>query len=49
MAMEELLDSHSEHVKAVVAENILDRRLGKPVMRQQVALQGQINVHIDLS
>ena len=45
----ELLDSDSDHVKAVVAENILDRHLGKPVMRQQVALQGQIKVHIDLS
>ena len=46
---EQLLNSDSDHVKAVVAENILDRQLGKPVMRQQVALQGKINVHIDLS
>lgn len=43
-----LLASDSDHVKASVAENILDRHLGKPVMRQQVALQGQINVVIDL-
>lgn len=43
-----LLSSDSDHVKASVAENILDRHLGKPVMRQQVALQGQINVTIDL-
>ena len=48
-AQEELLESDSEHVRANVAENILDRHLGKPVMRQQVALQGQINVSIDLS
>ena len=45
----ELLKADSDHVKAVVAENILDRHLGKPVMRQQIALQGQIDVHIDLS
>lgn len=45
---EQLLSSESDHVKASVAENILDRHLGKPVMRQQVALQGQINVMIDL-
>ena len=43
-----LLLSDSDHVKASVAENILDRHLGKPVMRQQIALQGQINVVIDL-
>jgi len=46
---ESLLRSDSDHVRASVAENILDRHLGKPVMRQQVALQGQINVVIDLS
>lgn len=46
---EELLLADSDHVRASVAENILDRHLGKPVMRQQVALQGQINVVIDLS
>jgi len=45
---EQLLASDSDHVRASVAENILDRHLGKPVMRQQVALQGQINVTIDL-
>ena len=44
-----LLSSESDHVKASVAENILDRHLGKPVMRQQVALGGQINVVIDLA
>lgn len=44
----QLLDADSDHVRASVAENILDRHLGKPVMRQQVALQGQINVTIDL-
>ena len=46
---EQLLLSQSDHVRASVAENILDRHLGKPVMRQQVALQGSINVVIDLS
>jgi hypothetical protein len=46
---QELLHSDSDHVKASVAENILDRHLGKPVMRQQVALQGTIQVSIDLS
>lgn len=46
---EQLLASDSDHVRASVAENILDRHLGKPVMRQQVALQGQINVVIDLA
>ena len=46
---QQLLTSDSEHVRANVAENILDRHLGKPVMRQQIALQGQINVVIDLS
>ena len=45
---EQLLVSDSDHVRASVAENILDRHLGKPVMRQQVALQGQIKVMIDL-
>ncbi len=46
---EQLLKSDSDHVRASVAENILDRHLGKPVMRQQIALQGQIQVLIDLS
>ena len=46
---EELLNSDSDHVRAVVSENILNRQLGKPVVRQQIALQGQINVSIDLS
>ena len=46
---EQLLRADSEHVRASVAENILDRHLGKPVMRQQVALGGQINVVIDLA
>ena len=45
----ELLDAESEHVQAHVAENILDRHLGKPVMRSQVALQGRIDVTIDLT
>jgi hypothetical protein len=44
----ELLDSHSHHVRASVAENILDRHLGKPVQRSQVALGGRIEVSIDL-
>lgn len=47
-AQEQLLQSDSDHVRASVAENILDRHLGKPVMRQQVAIQGAIDVHIDL-
>ncbi len=46
---EKLLEADSDHVRATVAENILDRHLGKPVMRQQIALQGQISVVIDLS
>jgi IS30 family transposase len=46
---QQLLTSDSDHVRASVAENILDRHLGKPVMRQQVALQGEIHVSIDLS
>ncbi len=46
---QQLLSADSAHVRASVAENILDRHLGKPVMRQQIALQGQINVMIDLS
>lgn len=45
---EQLLLADSDHVRASVAENILDRHLGKPVMRAQVAIQGQINVMIDL-
>ena len=44
----QLLNADSAHVRASVAENILDRHLGKPVMRSQVAIQGQINVVIDL-
>lgn len=46
---QQLLQSDSDHVRASVAENILDRHLGKPVMRAQVALQGNINVVIDLA
>ena len=46
---QKLLEADSDHVRATVAENILDRHLGKPVMRQQVAIQGQISVVIDLS
>ena len=46
---QQLLNSDSDHVRASVAENILDRHLGKPVMKQQVAFQGAINVSIDLS
>ena len=45
---ESLLQANSESVRAAVAENILDRHLGKPVQRSQVALQGSINVTIDL-
>ncbi len=46
---QQLLSADSDHVRASVAENILDRHLGKPVMRQQIALQGSIDVVIDLS
>jgi hypothetical protein len=46
---QKLLTSDSDHVRANVAENILDRHLGKPVMRSQVAIQGAINVVIDLT
>jgi len=46
---QQLLHAESDHVRATVAENILDRHLGKPVMRQQIALQGQIHAVIDLS
>jgi len=45
---QQLLESDSDHVRAGVAENILDRHLGKPVVRSQVALQGTMNVTIDL-
>ena len=44
----QLLNADSDHVRASVAENILDRHLGKPVQRSQVAVQGSINVMIDL-
>jgi len=46
---QQLLEADSEHVRATVAENILDRQYGKPIMRQQLSLQGIIKVHIDLS
>jgi len=46
---QELLSSDSDHVRASVSENILDRHLGKPITRSQVAVGGQINVVIDLS
>jgi len=46
---QQLLESDSDHVRAGVAENILDRHLGKPVVRSQVALQGTMNVLIDLA
>ena len=46
---QQLLRAESEHVRASVAENILDRYLGKPIVRSQVALQGQIHATIDLS
>jgi hypothetical protein len=49
LTQQQLLKSDSDHVRASVAENILDRHLGKPVMRAQVALQGNINVLIDLA
>lgn len=45
----ELLHSDSDHVRAVVAANILDRHLGKPVERRQVAVGGAISVRIDLT
>lgn len=45
---ERLLEADSDHVRATVAENILDRHYGKPIARSQVALQGNINVLIDL-
>ena len=44
----QLLHSDSDHVRAVVASNILDRHLGKPIERKQVALGGRIEVSIDL-
>ena len=46
---EQLLNSDSDHVRAIVSENILNRHLGKPVERKQIALQGSIEVTIDLS
>jgi len=49
LTQQRLLVSDSDHVRASVAENILDRHLGKPVMRQAIALQGNVNVTIDLS
>ena len=48
LTQQHLLRSDSDHVRASVAENILDRHLGKPVQRSQVALQGTIDVKIDL-
>ncbi len=45
---ERLLNADSDHVRATVAENILDRQYGKPIARQQLSLQGIIKVHIDL-
>lgn len=45
---EKLLLSDSDHVRASVAENILDRHLGKPIARAQVQHQGAVNVTIDL-
>jgi len=44
----QLLSSDSDHVRASVAENILDRHLGKPIARAQVQHQGSVNVTIDL-
>ena len=48
ITQQQLLASDSDHVRASVAENILDRHLGKPVQRSQVAVQGSIDVTIDL-
>lgn len=45
----ELLHSDSDHVRATVADSILNRHLGKAVERKQIAIQGSINVLIDLS
>lgn len=44
----ELLRSRSDHVKASVAESILNRHLGKAVERRQVQVAGAIQVVIDL-
>lgn len=49
LTQQQLLHSDSDHVRASVAENILDRHLGKPVVRSQVAHQGTIHAVIDLS
>lgn len=49
LTQQRLLQSDSDHVRASVAENILDRHLGKPVVRAQVAHQGAIHATIDLS
>ena len=46
---QQLLSSDSDHVRASVAENILDRSLGKPIQRTALNVQGAINVQIDLS
>ena len=45
----ELLESDSDHVRAAVSDSILNRHLGKAVERKQIAVQGSINVVIDLS
>lgn len=45
----ELLTAQSDHVRASVAENILDRQLGKPVQRSQVQQHTKVSVSIDLS
>ncbi len=49
LVQRQLLNADSEHVRTSVAENILDRALGKPVTRSQIALVADINVRIDLS
>jgi len=45
----ELLNSDSDHVRATVSDSILNRHLGKAVERKQIAIQGSIEVLIDLS
>jgi hypothetical protein len=45
----DLLSSDSDHVRATVADSILNRHLGKAVERKQVAFSGRIDVTIDLS
>lgn len=46
---QQLLTADSDHVRHNAAEAILNRHLGKAVERKQIAIEGRIDVLIDLS